>query len=196
MLQGRLCHSKNQRALRIRDAAILKKRSAGSADLFFDFYYICGVLNTDNMKRIILTFAAALLCTLSAFAQNDKGDNILGRYSCDNGKDSYKVEITKQKDGTYTGRIYWVAEAVDKNGKPVLDAKNPDKSLRTVPMDKVVLFAGLKYSADKKHWSGTKIYDPTRGIKASVTINFDDPKTLKVRGTVLGIGETETWKRL
>lgn len=147
------------------------------------------------MKRIFLTLTAALLCTLGAFAQNDKGDNLIGRYFCDNGKDSYKVEISKQADGTYTGRIFWVAEPVDKDGKPVLDTKNPDKSLRSVPMDKVLLFQGLKYNADKKNWSGTKIYDPTRGIRVNVTINFDNPKTLKVRGTVFGIGETETWIR-
>ena len=147
------------------------------------------------MKRILTTIALAALCTISVFAQNDKADNIIGKYICGTGKDAYKVEITKQSDG-YKCQIFWVADPLDENGKPSLDTKNPDKSLRNVPMDKVVLFTGLKYNAEKKHWTDTKIYDPNRGIKVKVTINFDNPKVLKVRGTVLGIGETVTWNRL
>ena len=147
------------------------------------------------MKRFLTTITLAALCTLSAFAQNDKADNIIGKYICGTGKDAYKVEITKQSDG-YKCQIFWVADPLDENGKPSLDTKNPDKSLRSVPMDQVVLFTGLKYNAEKKHWTDTKIYDPNRGIKVKVTINFDSPKVLKVRGTVLGIGETVTWNRL
>lgn len=147
------------------------------------------------MKRFLTTIALAVLCTLSVFAQNDKADNIIGKYICGTGKDAYKVEITKQSDG-YKCQIFWVADPLDENGKQALDTKNPDKSLRSVPMDRVVLFTGLKYNAEKKHWSDTKIYDPNRGIKVKVTINFDNPKVLKVRGTVFGIGETVTWNRL
>ena len=148
------------------------------------------------MKRFIITIAAAVLCTLAAFAQNDKADNIIGKYICGTGKDAYKVEITKQTDGGYKCQIFWVADPLDENGKPSLDTKNPDKSLRNGPMDRVVLFKDLKYDAEKKHWSDTKIYDPNRGIKVKVTISFDNPKTLKVRGTVFGIGETVTWNRI
>jgi uncharacterized protein (DUF2147 family) len=148
------------------------------------------------MKRFITTLAAAVLCTLAAFAQNDKADNIIGKYICGTGKDAYKVDITKQSDGNYKCQIFWVADPLDENGNQALDTKNPDKSLRSVPMDRVVLFKDLKYNAEKKHWTDTKIYDPNRGIKVKVTINFDNPKTLKVRGTVLGIGETVTWNRL
>lgn len=147
------------------------------------------------MKHLFTTIAVAVLCTLSAFAQNDKADNILGKYICGTGKDAYKVEITKQADG-YKCQIFWVADPLDENGKPSLDTKNPDKSLRSVPMDRVVLFTGLKYNAEKKHWSDTKIYDPNRGIRVKVTISFDNPKVLKVRGTVFGIGETVTWNRI
>ena len=147
------------------------------------------------MKRFLTTIALAVLCTLSVYAQNDKADNIIGKYICGTGKDAYKVDISKQSDG-YKCQIFWVADPLDENGKQALDTKNPDKSLRSVPMDQVVLFTGLKYNADKKHWSDTKIYDPNRGIKVKVTISFDNPKVLKVRGTVFGIGETVTWNRL
>ena len=148
------------------------------------------------MKHLFTILAAAVLCTLSAFAQNDKADDIIGKYICGTGIDAYKVEITKQANGNYKGQVIWVADLLDANGNPKLDTKNPDKSLRNVPIDKVVVFKDLKYNAEKQNWGDTKIYDPDRGINVKVTINFDDPKTLKVRGTVLGIGETVTWNRL
>lgn len=61
---------------------------------------------------------------------------------------------------------------------------------------KVVLFDGLQYNAQDKTWGGTKIYDPQRGINAKVTASFEKDGTLKLRGTVLGIGESAYWKRI
>ena len=60
-------------------------------------------------------------------------------------------------------------------------------------MDKVVIFTGLKYDAEKQHWTGAKIYDPGRGIRVKMTAKLEGPGKLVVRGTVLGIGESVTW---
>lgn len=140
---------------------------------------------------------ALFVASVTGFAQNDKADAILGKFYSKQGADEYKVLISKKSNGSYKAQIYWVADPIDhKTGKKALDPKNPDKSLRNVPCDEIVLIDGLKYNADKKQWDGTKIYDPQRGIKASVTVKFTDPKTLAVRGTVLGIGETAIWVRV
>ncbi|MBO7637596.1 MAG: DUF2147 domain-containing protein [Treponema sp.] len=147
------------------------------------------------MKKIILTIAL-LLGAACAFAQNDKADNIIGKYEAEEGLDAYRVNITKSADDTYKAQIYWVADRLDKDGNVNTDTKNPDKSLRSTPIDRVVLFKGLKYNPEKQNWSGTKIYDPNRGIKVAVTVAFDNPKVLKVKGTVLGIGETAVWRRI
>mgnify|MGYP002626530882 CR=1 FL=1 len=146
------------------------------------------------MKRFIIALSA-LLFSLSLMAQNDKADNILGTYLCGTGKDAYKVHITKLPDGTYKGALCWNANLYDADGKVRTDVKNPDKSLRNVPMDKVVVFEGLKYDAGKQHWSDTKIYDSARGIRAKMTAKFEGGKTLVVRGTVMGIGEKVVWEK-
>ena len=148
------------------------------------------------MKRIITTLAVALLCAGMAFAQNDKADNIIGKYSGGEGKDAYKVEITRSADGTYQAKLFWLADPLDKNGNRALDTKNPDKSLRSTPMDQVVLIPDLKYNPEKQQWGDSKIYDPDRGIKVKATAKFENPGALVVRGTVLGIGESVTWTRL
>ena len=149
------------------------------------------------MKKIIFTLMCALMA-LSANAQdlNSKGDNILGEYfSLKDGSKS-KIRITKEADGTYKAQVFWVENSLDANGNKRKDVKNPDKSLRNVDIDKVVLIKGLKYDADDKEWTDTKIYDPTAGKIYSVDIEFKDEKTLKVYGNIWGIGKTVYWTKL
>ena len=146
------------------------------------------------MKKLIVA-VSALFLSLGLFAQNNKANNIVGIYDCGTGKDAYKVQITAQPDGTFKGAVCWTADLYDENGKVKTDTKNPDKSLRNVPMDKVVIFSGLQYDAEKQQWSGAKIYDPGRGIKVKMTAKFESANNLVVRGTVLGIGESVTWTK-
>lgn len=152
------------------------------------------------MKRLIFIILMAFAAILPSFGQtslNSKGDSILGNYESVQGEDQYKVKVTRNDDGTYKAQIYYVKDVVDpKTGKKDLDVKNPDKSLRNVPCDEIVLINGLKYNADKKQWDGAKIYDPQRGIKANVTASFQADGRLKLRATIMGIGETVYWTRI
>ena len=74
--------------------------------------------------------------------------------------------------------------------------KNPDKALRNVDIDKVVLVDGLQYKAKDKKWGGAKIYDPTKGIRVNASAEFVSPTKLKLRGTILGIGATLYWTKI
>ena len=149
------------------------------------------------MKKILF----AVICTLATLTVNaqdlnSNGDNILGNYlSLKDGSKS-KIKITKENDGTYTAQVYWVEKAFDANGNKRKDVKNPDKSMRNVDLDKVILVKGLKYDDKDKEWTDTKIYDPGSGKIYSVDIEFKDAKTLKVYGNILGIGKTVYWTRL
>ena len=151
------------------------------------------------MKREGLMLGLLMAAVMTVGAQNvlnDKGDNILGQYLVEQGSDVSKVRFTKASDGSYTCQIYWLRDLYDKDGKVYTDERNPDKSLRNVPANKIVLIKGLKYNASKKQWDGTKVYDPQRGLKANVVVTFTDDGQLKVKGSVLGISETVYWKRL
>ena len=151
------------------------------------------------MKKFFFSVALALAAILPSAAQNalnDKGDSILGEYYLVQNGDESKVRFTKNADGTYKCQIFWLKNDKDASGKKYLDEKNPDKSLRSTPADQVVLINGLKYNAEKKQWDGAKIYDPQRGLKANVTAVFVSDKKLKLRGSVMGIGETVYWNKL
>ena len=168
---------------------------------------MCNILHTfareltkmgTIMKKLLLVFMCAIMSVSTVFAQgiNDVADNIVGEYLTDRGGSKSKVRITKNAQGTYDAQVFWVENPLDKDGKKRKDVKNPDKSLRNVDLDKVVLIKGLKYDAKDKEWTDTKIYDPGSGKIYSVDIEFKDAKTLKVYGNILGIGKTVYWTRI
>jgi uncharacterized protein (DUF2147 family) len=138
------------------------------------------------------------LMVISANAQNlnSKGDNIIGNYLSTKDGVKSKIKITKEANGTYKAQVYWVERALDAKGNKRKDVKNPNKSLRNVDIDKVVLIKGLKYDAKDKEWTDSKIYDPGSGKIYSVDIEFKDANTLKVYGNILGIGKTVYWTRI
>ena len=93
-------------------------------------------------------------------------------------------------------KVFWVEKPHDAQGNKRKDVKNPDKALRNVDIDQVVIVKGWKYDAEEKVWGGTKIYDPSKGIRGNVTAEFVDANKLKLRGTVFGIGTTLYWTRI
>ena len=151
------------------------------------------------MKNFIMTLFCAMMMAIPSFAQsslNNKADNIVGEYLTDRGGSKSKVRITKAADGTYTAQIFWVENPNDANGKKRKDVKNPDKKLRNVDIDKVVIVKGLKYLKDDKQWGDAKIYDPSKGIRVNVTAEFVGANKLKLRGTIFGIGTTIYWQKI
>ncbi len=150
------------------------------------------------MKHLFLTVVAVLF-TVVGYAQNglnDKGDNIIGTYLTDRGGSKSKVRVTKNADGTYNAQVIWVENALDANGNKRKDVKNPDKELRSVDVDKIVLVDGLHYIPEDKCWGDAKIYDPTKGFRVSVSAEFESANKLKLRGTILGMGVTLYWTRI
>ena len=150
------------------------------------------------MKRFLIAIICALFMAAPSMAQglNDKGDNIIGEYMSDRGGSKSKIRISKNSDGSYDAQVFWVENPTDKDGKKRKDEKNPDKALRNVDIDKVVLVKGLKYIPSKKMWGDAKIYDPTKGLKVNATAEFETKDKLKLRGTILGMGVTIYWTRI
>lgn len=150
------------------------------------------------MKKILTLIVLAIFAIMPAMAQsslNSKADNIIGCYKSKQNNDVFKVRISKNSNGSYKAQIYWVENDKDAKGKKILDDKNPDKSLRNTPCDKIVLIDGLKYNEQKHQWDDAKVYDPQRGLRAKCVCTFKDGK-LQVKGSVMGISETVIWTRI
>lgn len=148
------------------------------------------------MKKIILSLLAILVMgvAMAQTEKNEKADAIVGTYKLNHGGYLSKVRVFKAKNNTYNAQCIWLKDSLDpKTGKLLTDVKNPDKNLRNTPCNRTIIISGLKYNADKKCWDGAKIYDPTRGIKANCVAEFMQDGRLKVRGSLMGIGETIYW---
>ena len=147
---------------------------------------------------MILSAVYAVLCIGSIAAQeklNENEDNVIGEYLVSHQGEESKIRVTKNDDGTFTGQVFWVKNRRDKKGNVRLDTKNPDRSLRDVPCDRIVILKGLKYNAEKNCWDGGKVYDPIRGIRANATCEFVDEGKLKLKGSLMGISQSIIWEK-
>lgn len=150
------------------------------------------------MKKFVLAAIAAALMAIPSMAQDFKSnaDNIIGEYLTDRGGSKSKVRVTKNADGSYDAQVFWVENPYGEDGKKRKDVKNPDKALRDVDVDQIVIVKGLKFDAEQKRYGGAKIYDPTKGIKVNASAEFETADKLKLRGTIFGVGVTLYWTRI
>lgn len=102
-----------------------------------------------------------------------------------------KIKIYKSQN-KYFGKVIWIKEPLDKDGKPVVDRNNPESALQKQPILGLSIITNMAYS--NKEWSGGKIYDPKNGESYTCKLWLDDGK-LKVRGYVGWFFDTKTWSK-
>lgn len=151
------------------------------------------------MKNKHLTFSLLAAIPLFfliffSFAQTKSNpDAIIGKWFTENNKSI--VQIYKGSDNKYYGKIVWLKDP-NKNGKPKVDDKNPDKKLQSVPLIGLVILNNFTFSGDNRWGNGT-IYDPDNGKTYSCKMKLVSEKQLDIRGYIgiSAIGRTTTWTR-
>lgn len=144
------------------------------------------------MKKLILLNTLFLL-TVICFAQSE-GDAILGVWETGSGKARVKIDKVGEK---FFGKVVWLREPLNEEGKPKVDKNNPDEKLRTIPLLGYKLIKDFSFKGEKV-WEDGTIYDPENGSTYSCTIKMTDENTLDVRGFI-GVslfGRTDVWKRI
>ncbi len=142
------------------------------------------------------TFVFSLLVALSSdliYAQTEP-DALLGVWETGSGKARVKIDKVGEK---YTGKVVWLREPLNEEGKPKVDKNNPDENLRTLPLLGYKLIKDFSFKGEKT-WEDGTIYDPENGSTYSCTIKMTDENTLDVRGFI-GVslfGRTDVWKRV
>ena len=151
------------------------------------------------MKRLIFIVFTLLLSYYSVSAQEELNlmpESIVGEYEILHQGEYARVRISMESDSTFTAQVFWLDDMYDKRGRVRLDEKNPDKALRSVPCNQIVLMKGLKYDKEKQRWGDTKLYDPTRGVSLNVVFEFKENKGLRARMSFLCFLQTSYWKKL
>jgi uncharacterized protein (DUF2147 family) len=145
------------------------------------------------MKKQLLLLAVAMFISLPIWAQ---ADALLGIWLTE--EKNSQVEITKAPNGQYVGRIVWLNEPLDENGKVKTDKENPNASLRNQRILGLQILKGFTYDANKREWSGGTIYDPDNGKTYSAFMKLDGNNTMILRGYVMGmrmLGRNSSWTR-
>jgi uncharacterized protein (DUF2147 family) len=147
------------------------------------------------MKKHLLLFAVILLSSFAfqASAQT-QADDIVGLWETGSGK--ARVNIIKSGN-YYYGRIVWLKEPLNEEGKPKVDKNNPDETKRTTPLLGYRMLSSFEYKGDNL-WEDGTIYDPESGSTYNCKITMDDKNTMNIRGFIgiSAFGRTDVWKRL
>jgi uncharacterized protein (DUF2147 family) len=153
--------------------------------------------------KIIITaalFAISMAFATSGSAQS-KADKILGyylTYDDETGAEKSQVQIYKDANGKYYGKIVWLKEPM-KNGKPKVDDKNPDAKLQNRGIIGLEMLKGFKYNESDNEWNDGTIYNPSSGKTYNCYINFESATKVKIRGFIgaswMGLGKTAYWTK-
>lgn len=145
------------------------------------------------MKKIVLFIAAFISIFLNAKAQQNAED-IVGVWETGSGKAHVKID----KVGNYFfGRIVWLKEPLNAEGKPKVDKNNEDVNKRKQPIFGMQLVGGFEWKGENS-WENGNIYDPENGKTYRCKIDLTNNTTMNIRGYI-GIslfGRTDVWKRV
>lgn len=106
-----------------------------------------------------------------------------------------KVRVFLATDGKYYGKIVWLEEPTEKNGKPKTDIENPNEDKRSKPLMDLQILAGLEKKSETEYVNGT-IYDPKNGKTYGCKMTIKDDNTVDLRGHIIGmplLGRTSKW---
>lgn len=135
------------------------------------------IQNYTNMKPALLIFGYFLFALGSNLMAQAPSDQIAGTWVNQEGTSHTKIY---KESGKYYGKIVWLQEPNDANGKPKTDKNNPKSSLQDRPLMGLVIISDLEYSADT--WKNGTMYSPQKGktLKCEAELNSDGNLVLKV----------------
>jgi len=144
-----------------------------------------------SMKRSLFAIVFALM-SVPALAQMSP----VGLWrSIDDKTGEAKAEIRiTENAGVVSGRI---DKRLGKDAKPddVCDECSDDRKGK--PILGLEIIRGARKADGRDVWEGGKILDPENGRNYTLRLTpIEGGKRLEVRGSVLGIGRTQTWVRI
>jgi uncharacterized protein (DUF2147 family) len=144
-----------------------------------------------DVKKYFLA-GILILFTFSVFAQNQ--DAVLGKWESEHGGGQIQIYKTGNK---YFGKIIWIREPNDNNGKPKRDINNPSEKLRSQPIIGLDVLKNFTYEGNNV-WNNGTVYDPKSGKTYSCKMTLISNNKLNIRGYVgfSFIGKSETWTRV
>jgi len=149
------------------------------------------------MKNVFF-LVVSLFLSFQLLAQSG-ADQLIGTYYIikEETKSESRVQIYKNSEGKFEGKIIWLKNPNNPDGSPKYDLKNPNAELRKVRSDQVVLLKKFIYDEKNKEWINGEIYDPEEGKTYKCKLKFESDTKLKVRGYigVPALGKSMYWTK-
>jgi uncharacterized protein (DUF2147 family) len=139
------------------------------------------------------TFVAMVLVAgaRSAAADGAPAGDVTGRWATPGVSAIVELSPCAAERSTLCGTIRWLWDAVDDKGRPRLDSRNADASLRSRPLVGLAILSGLK-PRPAGGWEG-RIYNPEDGQTYRATVSRHGADTLQVEGCVLFGCQKQVW---
>jgi uncharacterized protein (DUF2147 family) len=151
-----------------------------------------------KMKNVFFVVLMSLFMGFPLYSQS-KADQLIGTYYAikKDTKAESRIQIYKNSEGKYDGKIVWLKNPNHPDGTPKYDEKNPNPELRKVRADHIVLLKNFTYDEKNNEWTGGEIYDPEEGKIYKCKLAFESSTQLKVRGYVgiPALGKTMYWTK-
>lgn len=150
------------------------------------------------IKYLFTSILFILLISNSLFSDENStgykdGDKIIGTWEILDGETHF--EITRDENNLYQGKITWLKNPLNEDGKPKLDVENSDKKLRNRPLMGLSFLSNFKYMGDNKWEEGT-LYGFKRGKSLEPKLSLVNENTMKVEAEIFFFTKTFEWKRV
>jgi uncharacterized protein (DUF2147 family) len=124
---------------------------------------------------------------------SQSSSDVVGKWYTENKETVIKIYKSGDK---YYGKIVWLKEPKEDNGKMKKDKNNPKKSKRSQTLVGLVLLKGFVYQGDGE-WAEGTIYDPENGKTYKARIRLKGKNKLDIRGYVgvPAFGRSTVWTR-
>jgi len=143
------------------------------------------------MKNCIILVMLLLIGKMTALAVEP---SILGVWLV--GDKDYKIELYRTNAGYIEGKVVWLKEPFDKNGKPRIDVDNDDPAKRNVPVMGLKTVYNFKWDEASGEFINGNVYKKGTVYCGRMKLNPDG--TLHLHGYICKIkfiGKSDTWTR-
>lgn len=142
------------------------------------------------MKKILAALALIALTSAASAQMTPVG----GWHTIDDKTGEIKsLVVITESNGVLTGRI---EKLLRKNADQNAICEKCKDERKDKPMLGLEIIRGIKKVEGKDVWDGGKILDPESGSSYTLRLTpIEGGKKLEVRGSLFGIGRTQTWVR-
>jgi uncharacterized protein (DUF2147 family) len=143
----------------------------------------------------LLAITALVATAPDAQSASAPPTSLAGSWYTENAGSIMEIGPCRATAGRFCGRLKWLKQANDGQGRPRLDINNPDPRRRSRPLLGTEIMLDFRQSSPGM-WTDGKLYNPDDGRTYSGSIRVQGDE-LKLRGCALSIFcKTQVWRRV